>query len=249
MSTPQSIKDKIQKLLNMSMSDNEHEAATAMKRAMKLMNEHNLTTEEVRAQPMIEKVLEVDWIQPPTWVVDLMDAVANSSGSYVVWVDGTSAFKDKWTNETIIPKRNAYFTFFGRERDVENSVYIASVLTKIVKEKIAVHRKKYTGSANIDPIMIGYRAGLILGVRKKLSDGQREFFNAQTNGKELVPVESKVNEAKELYNKNNNVLSVSSKSNALMSGYMMQKGFEDGQEININKAVTTVNDEKRLLKY
>ncbi|NUW28949.1 DUF2786 domain-containing protein [Aliarcobacter butzleri] len=41
------IKEKIEKLLNLSMSDNEHEAALALDRALKLMNEHNITKDEV----------------------------------------------------------------------------------------------------------------------------------------------------------------------------------------------------------
>ena len=40
------IKSKIEKLLNLSMSDNEHEAALALERALKLMSENNLTKTE-----------------------------------------------------------------------------------------------------------------------------------------------------------------------------------------------------------
>lgn len=49
------IKDKIEKLLNLSMSDNEHEASLALERALKLMNEHNITQEEVYRQNFINK--------------------------------------------------------------------------------------------------------------------------------------------------------------------------------------------------
>lgn len=46
-------KDKIKKLLELSMSDNENEANIALKQAMSLMNKHNLTKEEVYGQKMI----------------------------------------------------------------------------------------------------------------------------------------------------------------------------------------------------
>ena len=54
------IKEKIEKLLNLSMSDNEHEAALALERALKLMNEHNITQEEVYRQNFINKELIIE---------------------------------------------------------------------------------------------------------------------------------------------------------------------------------------------
>lgn len=41
------VKDKIEKLLNLSMRDNEHEAFIALEKAIKLMSEHSITKDEV----------------------------------------------------------------------------------------------------------------------------------------------------------------------------------------------------------
>ena len=40
-------KDKIKKLLELSISDNEHEAQIALRQAMSLMNKYNATKDEV----------------------------------------------------------------------------------------------------------------------------------------------------------------------------------------------------------
>lgn len=47
MSVDQKVKDKLQKLLALAASDNEHEAALAMEKAQALMNEHNLSVLDV----------------------------------------------------------------------------------------------------------------------------------------------------------------------------------------------------------
>jgi hypothetical protein len=50
-------KDEICKLLQLSMSDNENEAAIALKQGMALMNKHNITEGEVHCQQMVEELV------------------------------------------------------------------------------------------------------------------------------------------------------------------------------------------------
>ena len=54
-------KDKIKKLLELSLSDNKNEAAIAAKQAMALMNKHNLTEAEVYSQKMMVKTIETPY--------------------------------------------------------------------------------------------------------------------------------------------------------------------------------------------
>lgn len=82
------IKDKIEKLLNLSMSDNEHEAALALERALKLMNEHNITQEEVYRQNFINKELIINNKILPDWKVNLYSAMANIAGCCFTWRNG-----------------------------------------------------------------------------------------------------------------------------------------------------------------
>ena len=58
-------KDKIRKLLQLSMSDNENEAAIALKQAMSLMNKHNITEDEVHRQQMMEGLVITPYRRPP----------------------------------------------------------------------------------------------------------------------------------------------------------------------------------------
>lgn len=113
------IKDKIEKLLNLSMSDNEHEAALALQRALDLMNSHNITKDEVYRQNFISEPLIIDNVTLPDWKVKLYSAMANVSGCVFTWRNGT-----KW--------RNVTGSITGRERDVENAIYLVSFLVREV---------------------------------------------------------------------------------------------------------------------
>jgi hypothetical protein len=50
MSIDHKITDKIEKLLRLSESSNEHEAEVAMKKAMSLLAEYNLTREDIKGE-------------------------------------------------------------------------------------------------------------------------------------------------------------------------------------------------------
>ena len=56
-------KDKIRKLLELSLSDNENEASIALKQAMSLMNAHNITKDEVYGQNMANKIIMIGQAQ------------------------------------------------------------------------------------------------------------------------------------------------------------------------------------------
>lgn len=231
----ENIKDKIQKLLNLSLSDNEHEASAAMQKAMQLMNDHNISREEVQKQPIITKSFFTRWVNTPNWALNLINSVCQSSACYIVYKNGYNSYTKKQT-EIIIT---------GRERDVENSIYVCEVLLRYCEKEIAKHRKIHTGSKNIDAIMQGYRIGLVLGVGDKLKEGVKKFFNTHTNGNELVSVDSRLNEAKDLYLKNNKVTINKHKSSATIDEVMAEIGYQKGKEISINQAVNV--SEKRLL--
>lgn len=232
------IKDRIQKLLQLSLSDNPNESSLALKKAVELMNHHNISKEDVMAQPLITESFSSTYINPPEWVRTLINGIAHSSGCFFVWKDGYTLHTSK-TYATI--------SITGRERDVKNVVYVIEVMLNIVKKKIAEHREKYTGSSNIDAIMQGYRKGLVLGVCEKLQTSQKEFFNSHLTGKELVPVDTKLKDARDFYEADHKVTTHKSSSSSLMDSYMLTQGYMDGQDISIHQAVCS-SDEKRLLK-
>ena len=130
------IKDKIEKLLNLSMSDNEHEASLALERALKLMSEHNITKDEIYKQAFISKKFEINYLRVPDWLVKIYSYMSEISGCVFTWTNSHSCLK-----------RKAEGRFTGRERDVENAVYLSEFLKREVDKKT----KKY--KAEIDEVL------------------------------------------------------------------------------------------------
>lgn len=161
------IKDKIEKLLNLSMSDNEHEAALALERALKLMNEHNITQEEVYRQNFINKELIINNKILPDWKVNLYSAMANVAGCIFTWRNGA--------------KVKAQIT--GRERDVENAIYLCEFLAREVERQEKLKRKelkdKGMTSTNLSKYLKSFKQGIIKIVFTKLYEKQNQFFSSQ----------------------------------------------------------------------
>src|ERR1700722_1065137 len=129
-------KDKIRKLLELSLSDNENEAATALRQAMSLMNKHNLSRKEVYGQQMIEHKIETPYYRIPDWYVSLASFMARTSGCFLVYRNGRSEYGDK-----------AVITLAGRERDVENALYLITFLQRALESRVRVYRKKLQSQA------------------------------------------------------------------------------------------------------
>jgi len=130
------IKDKIEKLLNLSMSDNKHEADLALQRALKLMNEHNITKDEVYRQNFISKDVEFKGIYKVTsWLVNLHSCMANIAGCVFTWRNGmNSRFKD-----CVLEAKGS---IVGRERDVENAIYLIAFLKREIENRTDVYKKQ-----------------------------------------------------------------------------------------------------------
>jgi hypothetical protein len=232
------IKEKIQKLLNLSLSDNEHESSAAMNKAMELMNKYDVSIDEVKKQPIISSNLELLWIYPPSWALDLLNDLCKVSGCYCAWKNGYSIYGKKYYATLIVT---------GRSRDVENTVYLCSFLMRFINNKINKTRREYTNHPNITSIMDGYRVGLIKGVITKIEEGQTTFFNTHnTTENALVPVNTKVKEAEEFYKSLHKVKAHNFAGIRSVDGEMMDKGLNEGLSVNIHQAVNT-SDSTRLL--
>ena len=73
----ENIKDKIQKLLNLATSDNEHEAAAALAKATELMNKWNLDRETVLGQKLERKDIKMyfyKWTDENVTLVNILYA-------------------------------------------------------------------------------------------------------------------------------------------------------------------------------
>ena len=238
------IKEKIEKLLNLSMSDNEHEAALALDRALKLMNEHNITKDEIYKQNFIKKDFEIDYARVPDWLVKIYDGMSKVSGCVFTWRNGLSYASN-------IENKKAKGSFTGRQRDVENAVYLSEFLKREIEKKV----KKY--KAEIDEVytekykrilLKSYKFGIIHTISKKLLIRQDEFFNEQTTGTDLICVDrkSRIKDSmiflEELLGKKPK----DHKSQAQYESQGLKDGMNAGDDIELNQAVAKQDEIKMI---
>lgn len=225
------IKEKIEKLLNLSMSDNEHEAALALDRALKLMNEHNITKDEIYKQNFINKELIINNKILPDWKVKLYSAMANVAGCVFVWKNGT--------------KVKAQIT--GRERDVENAIYLCEFLVREIERQEKIKRKELQAkgmvSTNLSKYLKSFKQGIIKIVFTKLYEKQNQFFSSQKEtGLICLNIESKVKESEDF---------LQGKFKAHTSKAKIDKraeadGILTGKDIELNQAVSKQDEIKMI---
>lgn len=225
------IKDKIEKLLNLSMSDNEHEASLALERALKLMNEHNITQEEVYRQNFINKELIINNKILPDWKVNLYSAMANVAGCIFTWRNGT--------------KVKAQIT--GRERDVENAIYLCEFLVREVERQEKLKRKELKAkgmiSTNLSKYLKSFKQGIIKIVFTKLYEKQNQFFSSQKEtGLICLNIESKIKESKDFlkgkFRPHSTKANIDKRAEA--------DGILAGKEIELNQAVSKQDEIKMI---
>ena len=147
-------KDKIRKLLELSLSDNENEASIALKQAMSLMNAHNITKDEVYGQNMANKVITTPYYRIPDWYVKLHNLMAKVSGCFCVYCNGDS-YDDKF----------GYIQITGRQRDVDNAEYLIIFLSREIEKSVNQYKaqlKKRNIKTQIASRVKAYRMGLSL---------------------------------------------------------------------------------------
>ncbi|UTJ05416.1 DUF2786 domain-containing protein [Arcobacter roscoffensis] len=234
------IKDKIEKLLNLSMSDNEHEAKLALERALKLMNEHNITKDEVYRQNFVSKEFDMNYKRLPDWVVTLYDLMTTVSGCKFTW-------KRNYMNSDYVQRGR----ITGRERDVENAQYLISFLLREIDKKSAVYKKEiqevYT-TKYLRILMKSYKKGIVESVFARLMEQHKVFFNEQAKGTDLVCVdlETKLKDAKAFLEEllDNKPKTHTSKAQYEKRG--IKDGMNDGEKIELNQAVSKQDEVRQI---
>lgn len=227
---------KIQKLLNLSFNDNENEGKEALDKAIKLMNQHSISKEDIDKQEFIVLKKESEFIKSPEWEISLYNLLSDLSGCYLCWENGRSKHK-----ELNLKERKAVFKIIGKERDVLNSSYLIAVintqlkqLTEDFKEKKKLEKKKVSV---VD--LKSFKIGIIRGVYMRLKNSQNSFFEKKEN-KSLISLNTRRIEAKEFF---------VNKEQAIINDYKpkgkysvsFNEGLEESDKIRLNKATENKN--------
>ena len=177
----ENIKDKIQKLLNLATSDNEHEAAAALAKATELMNKWNLDRETVLGQKLERKDIKMNFYKWTDENVTLVNILSKLCDGFCLYKTGSKKFN-----------RPAEVCLSGRPRDVENFGYLFEFLnTKLRKEsqkyKLSIRN---SGSGQKNNIATkSFRIGFLEKIEEKLVTSKKQFFS---DNKSLIVIDSEI---------------------------------------------------------
>lgn len=153
--------ERIKRLLALSKSPNEHEAAAAMSKAQELMRELSITAEELEltdfATERTDTILVKSGNRLPAYVSDMAYLMEIAFGVECLFCDGL---------------RNKEIIFVGTKSKTEICVYTWTVLARILKTKMAeykfsiIHLKCSTGKKAA--LAEEYCEGWVSGVRRNI---------------------------------------------------------------------------------
>lgn len=234
------IKEKIEKLLNLSLSENVHEASVALNKAMELMYKYNLTEDDIRKQTIITKVIMCDYYRLPRWLIFLNNILSNLSGCFCIYQNGNKTLKIK-----------SKFQITGKESDVQNFCYLSEFLTKICETKTNEYSDDISGifpTKEFNNKVKSFRFGFINGIYSKLKKEQQTFFvNNAPEKYSIIPVDIRIKEAEDFFMKNTDIKISTDKTKISIDSNTLFIGQKTGEKVNINPAVTN-QKELYLLK-
>ena len=236
----ENIKDKIQKLLNLATSDNEHEAASALAKATELMNKWNLDRETVLGQKLERRDIKMNfykWTDENTTLVSILSKLCDG---FCLYKSGSKKFN--WPAEVCLS---------GRPRDLENFGYLFEFLnTKLRKEsekyKLSI-RNSGTGQKN-NIATKSFRIGFLEKIEEKLVTSKKQFFS---DNKSLVVIDSEVKQKEaEDYLKGlvGNIKNMPQKRIVIIDEHI-NAGKQVAEEIDLNVAVGNKNGKVHKLEY
>lgn|GEM_PF-2311975 len=227
-----SIKDKIEKLLRLSLSGNSNEAKLAAEKAFELMQRYAIEYTSFSKTKTITKRFEIKYLRVPIWLRELYNGLSYVNGCYMAWSNG---YRDKKTKK-IIKRAEIFLT--GRECDVLNTEYLLHIFIREIDRMGEEYKKTLPKNENKRKKVQSYKLGLGEGLCDRLLYAA-DILEANAGGKELALIgdyHSKYIESMEKFIDDNNVSYV---VNDIKKNDDFQKGIEDAQDVDIHKPLDT----------
>ena len=236
----QKIIEKLQKLLALAASDNEHEAGLAMSKAEALMREHNLSVADVALNGSGAYV-QSEEVAGLTKAVQKWEA---QLGSQIAW-----AFNGKAIRCTS-PEDGWYLTFIAGRTDLTIIVDLFERLRDAVKRmsKAYVARNYFPGARiKRHYFLNSYRLGMVQTILNRLvrlkdntapNDTTKNAYGL--TGKELMVVKDKAIDQRvsQLFP---NTRTINYRSAQVVSS-AYQQGQSDGHNVSLHRSVDGSND-------
>lgn len=219
------IVEKIQKLLKLGTSDNEHEAAQAVAQAQKLMEKHNIS------QAMLTQLSsEEEEEETRSWEDPLYDSMGTSRSQWRGYLGQTIA---KANNSDVWTSGGKIF-IVGRGSDVQTVRYLFAYCEKEI-DRLS---KRYAGNGK--GWINNYKIGCVNAIRDKLKEAKtsarEEMIAEDSNAKNaIVKLDDKsIQIRKEIDNYfNAHNMGTRTYGKQSFSEDARKLGYKDGQKINL----------------
>ncbi len=213
------IVEKIQKLLALSESSNEHEAQLSMLKAQELLAKHKLSLREVKEYKIYnsaikEKISTVSFTKAK-WKGSLAKVIADNFGCY-------HYYKVRKTNT---------ITFFGREEDITICNIILEYAVDCIDTKVKKLRYQHSKYGySTKGLENDYALGFIDGISKKYEEQKKanqEWGLVLVKDKEVVEAHSQIK------------FTGSVNANTEFKGFSeaYYEGYEDGEKFSISDKI------------
>lgn len=211
MQTNSSIIEKIQKLLALGESPNQHEAEMALKKAMELMNLHNIQQADLNIEEEISVEVYLEQGRIPSWLKLLAASVAKfCSCKVLIYSDPASKKIRVWGKKS----HQEIFTY--------TMGYLVEAIDRLTKTEAYGKGKSYCNS---------YRQGLTQNLINRID----EMLKApEVQEKAIVLRDKNLSEIDQFLEEQGFRIKTQ-KINIGGNGF--HKGLQDGDKIQLNKAL------------
>jgi hypothetical protein len=213
--------EKIKKLLALSNSCNEHEAALAASHVQRLLSEHNLAMADIETSPKPEKADKVETAVAktmPKWLRHLCSGVSDAFDCQAIHNPATGTM-----------------TFIGVGTDVQIAAYTFTYLDKTIRRLCAAYMKQQASTAistrHRELIRHSYYLGAVSTINQRLTSQKKE--TPVTPGA-LIPVKKGL--IKRAISEIGRIRTVDSRRSYINSGAYSQ-GQTDGKQVGIHRGV------------
>lgn len=219
--------ERIQKLLALSSSPNEHEAALASARAQELLLKYNLTMGEVELnrEEAIETIIDLGKRRPERWISSLLGGVCKAFDCQAINLGG------------------GRLSIIGGPADCEAAKFTFNYLHQTTKRLATRYVELHRHEGHAKSIRYSYSLGVVFSVTKTLRDmkekNKRKAEQADpSTGAALVRIEDQKNlHINNFLAKHYPRLTTSRARFNVASGSAFSSGKKDGKNVRIRRGI------------
>lgn len=232
----QNVTDKIKKLLALSHSDNENEAARALAAAVRIARQHDIDLERLKGTEFMEEIDGEDAFvksRLEIWETTLFYELAKYFGCRML--TGHSFIPPKRYDE--YGRLPECFFVYGVERDRRTVIYLATYLRRCLLRLWRENKKAVlTKMLRLAPRTTEYaiRRDYLRGATRSVLAKAKEIFDRDPDITESNALIVKKGYAVDRYIEDR-IKPRTSPSRATMAGIAAEFGREDGKDIDIRK--------------